>query len=70
MQISVLGHKDIKDNTDDFICKNRQSNVAIFPNVVQAYTLFDTRIKLIICRIRHELSVTIHKISISWKKKR
>ena len=25
--------------------------------------------KLIICQIRHELSVTIHEISTSWKKK-
>ena len=35
-----------------------QSNVAIFPSVVQAYTQSDSfsgRIKLIICQIRHEL---------------
>ena len=41
------------------------------PSVVQAYTQpysFGGRIKLIICQIRHELSVTIHEISISWKK--
>ena len=37
------------------------SNVAIFTKVVQAYTQaysFGGRIKLIICQIRHELSVT------------
>ena len=42
-----------------------------FPNVVQAYTqqyLFGERIKLIICQIRHELSVTIHEINTSWIK--
>ena len=50
-----------------------QSNVAIFPSVVQACTQlysFDGRIKLIICQIRHELTVTIHEISTSWKKER
>ena len=49
-----------------------QSNVAIFPSVVQTYTQpysFGGRIKLIICQIRYELSVTIHEISTSWKKK-
>ena len=48
-----------------------QSNVAIFPSVVQTYRQlhsFSGRIKLIICQIRHELSVTIHQISTSWKK--
>ena len=38
------------------------------PSVGQAYTQtysFDERIKLIICHIRHELSVTIHEISTS-----
>ena len=29
---------------------------------------FSGRIKLIICQIRHEISVTIHEISTSWKK--
>ena len=41
------------------------------PSVVQAYTQtysFGERIKLIICQIRHKLSVTIHEISSSWKK--
>ena len=41
-------------------------------SVIEAYTQpysFHGRIKLIICQIRHELSVTIHEISISWKKK-
>ena len=48
-----------------------QTNVAIFASVVQAYIqsyLFGGRIKLFICQIRHELSVTIHEISTSWKK--
>ena len=39
-----------------------QTNVAIFPSVVQAYTQpcsFIGRIKLIICHIRHDLSVTV-----------
>ena len=42
-----------------------QSNVLIFPSVVQAYTQlysFSGRINLIICQIKYELSVTIHKI--------
>ena len=54
-----------------FFVKIVKSNVAIFPSVVQAYTqsyLFDRRIKLIICQIRHELSVTIHEINSSWIK--
>ena len=41
------------------------------PSVVQAYIQpysFGGRIKLIICQIRHELSITIHEISTSWKK--
>ena len=53
---------------DDF-----QSNVAIFLSVVQAYTQpysFGRRIKLIICQIRHVLSVTIHEISNSWRRKK
>ena len=53
-----------------FFAKIVKSNVAIFPSVVQAYTQpysFGGRIKLIICQIRHELSVTIHEISPSWK---
>ena len=48
-----------------------QSNVALFPSVVQAYTqpyLFSGRIKLIICQIKHELNVTVYEISTSWKK--
>ena len=47
-----------------------QSNVAIFLNVVRAYTQpysFGGRIKLIICQIRHELTVALHEISTSWK---
>ena len=48
-------------------------SVEIFPSVVQEYTQpysFGGRIKLIICQIRHELSVTIYEIRTSWKKKR
>ena len=48
-----------------------QSNIAILLSVVQAYTQpysFAGRIKLIICQIRQELSVTIREISTNWKK--
>ena len=44
-------------------CKSIAGPLSI---VVQAYTQpysFGGRIKLIICQIRHELSVTIHEIS-------
>ena len=47
-----------------------QSNVAIFPSVVQAYIQpysFAGRLKLINCQIRHGLSVAIHEISTGWK---
>ena len=47
-----------------------QSNVTVFPSVVQAYTQtysFSERIKLIICQISHEQSVSIHEISNDWK---
>ena len=59
---------------DDFLCQIGifcKSIACPFPSVVQAYTQpysFGGRIKLIICQIRHELSVTIHEIS--GKKKR
>ena len=43
------------------------SRLQAHSRVVQPYS-FGGRIKLIICKIRHELSVTIEKISISWKK--
>ena len=46
-------------------------SIAIFPSVVQAYTQpywSGVRITVIICQIRHELSVTIHEISTSWNK--
>ena len=49
-----------------------QSNVAILPSVVQAYTQpfsFSGRIKQIIRQIIHDLRVTI-QISTCWKKKR
>ena len=44
----------------------------IFPAYKQAYTQphsFGGRIKLIICQETHELSVIIHKIVTSWKKR-
>ena len=49
-----------------FFCRNRHLLQAIFPSVIQAYTQpydysFAGRIKLIICQIRHELSVTVHE---------
>ena len=46
--------------------------VAIFPSIVQVYTQpysFGGRIKLIICQIRHKLSVTIYEISTICKKR-
>ena len=46
---------------------------AIFPRIVQAYIRpysSGGSIKLITYQIRQELSVTIHKISTSWKNKR
>ena len=48
-----------------------KSLAGLLPSVVQAYTQpysFGGRIKLIICQIRHELSVTIHEVSTCWKK--
>ena len=47
-----------------------ESNVVIFLSDVEAYIQTYSsggRIKLIICQIRHELSITIHEISASWK---
>ena len=47
------------------------ANAGSLPSVVQVYTQpysFGGRIKLIICQIRHGLSVTIHEISTCWKK--
>ena len=52
----------------DIFCKSIAGPLL---SVVQAYTQtysFGGRIKLIICQIRHELSVTIHEISTRWKK--
>ena len=52
----------------DIFCKSIASPL---PSVVQAYTQqysFGGKIKLIICEIRYERSVTIHEISTSWKK--
>ena len=65
---TIFFAKQILQHYHDF-----QSNTAIFPSGVQAYTqpyLFGGRIELIICQIRHELSVTIQEISTSWKKVR
>ena len=48
-----------------------QSNLAIFPSVVQTYTQphsFSGRIQLITSQLRPELRVTIHEISTNWKK--
>ena len=47
-----------------------QSIAVPLPSVVEAYTqrYFGGRIKLIICQIRHELSITIHEITTSLKK--
>ena len=42
-----------------------------FKNIIDCVQLYFTngeRIKLIICQIRYELSVTIHEINTSWKK--
>ena len=64
----MIFSKHILQHYHDF-----QSNNAIFPSVVQAYTQpysFGGRIKLIICQSWHELSVTIHEISTSCKKKK
>ena len=49
--------------------KINQQRVAIFPSVVQKYTQPYWRINLIICQIKHKLSITIHEISPSWKKR-
>ena len=60
---------------DDFFC----AKIGIFCKSItgplseaktQPSYSFSGRIKLIICQIRHELSVTIHEISSSWKKVR
>ena len=54
---------------DDFLYKTGifcKSIAGPLPSIVQVYT--QRKIKLIICQIRHELSVTIHEISSSWKK--
>ena len=51
----------------DIICK---AITGPFASVVQAYTQpysFGGKIKVIICQIRHELSVNIYEISTSWK---
>ena len=58
---------------DDFFCQNRHLSKLIAGPLSKAYTqlyLFGGRIILIICQIRQELSVSIHKISTSRKNKR
>ena len=40
---------------------------SVVQSFIQSYS-FGGSIKLIICQIRHELSITIHKISTIWKK--
>ena len=49
-----------------FVSRSQSDFTALFKRI-QSYS-FGGRIKLIICKIRHELSVTIHEISTSWKK--
>ena len=44
------------------------SNIGIFCKSIADPCSFGGRLKLITCQIRHELSVTIHQISTSWKK--
>ena len=59
-----------------FFCQNRhllsvdlsQYFPALFKRMPYIPYSFGGRIKLIICQIRHELSVTIQEISTSWKK--
>ena len=46
-------------------CKSIAGTLSV--EYTQPYS-FGGRIKLIICQIRHERSVTIHEISTSWKK--
>ena len=41
---------------------------ALFKRIQQPYS-FGGRLKLIICQIRHEVSVTVHEIRTSWKKR-
>ena len=61
---------------DDFFAKIGifcKSIAGPHPSVVETYTQpysFDGRMQLIFCNIKHELSVTIHGISTSWKKER
>ena len=53
------------------ICTFCKSIAGPLPSVVQAYTQpysFGERIHLIICQIRHEVSVTIYEINTRWKK--
>ena len=54
-----------------FLPQSASSISGPLSSVIQTYTQsysFDGRMKLIISQIIHELSVTIHEISTSWKK--
>ena len=56
---------------DFFFCQNRKRqcyNISQRCSSVSQPHSFGGKIKLIICQIRHELSVTIYEISSSWKK--
>ena len=62
-------HKERTDGAS--LLPKSLSSFRIHSTTLQAYTQpysFGGRIKLIVCQIRHELSVTIHEISRSWKK--
>ena len=67
-----LHHLHPKENGIQLSCIDRRHNDRrpIQPSVVQAYTQpysLGGRIKLIICQIRHELSVTFHEIEVEKK---
>ena len=60
---------------DDFFCQNQhlllrsQAHLAKRSSSVYTTIFVRRKDKLIICKIRHELSVTIHELSSSWQKK-
>ena len=65
IKMSFIGKDDFFFAKIGIFCK---SIAGPLPSVVQAYMQpywFGERIKLIICQIRHELSITIHEISTS-----
>ena len=51
------------------VSRSQAHFLALFKRIFKPYS-FGGSIKLIICRVRHALSVTIHEISTCWKKKR